>query len=73
MNFERRAYEKWTAYGQSKTANVLFALELDKRGQAHGVRAFSVHPGSILTDLAGICLMTSCAACEAMTGVTFPA
>lgn len=52
VNFERRAYEKWTAYGQSKTANVLFALELDKRGQAHGVRAFSVHPGSILTDLA---------------------
>lgn len=52
VNFERRAYEKWTAYGQSKTANVLFALELDKRGQAHGVRAFSVHPGRILTDLA---------------------
>lgn len=52
VNFERRAYEKWTAYGQSKTANVLFALELDKRGQVHGVRAFSVHPGSILTDLA---------------------
>lgn len=52
VNFERRAYEKWTAYGQSKTANVLFALELDKRGQAQGVRAFSVHPGSILTDLA---------------------
>ncbi|NOU82312.1 SDR family NAD(P)-dependent oxidoreductase [Paenibacillus sp. LMG 31459] len=52
VNFERRAYEKWTAYGQSKTANVLFALELDKRGQEHGVRAFSLHPGSILTDLA---------------------
>jgi NAD(P)-dependent dehydrogenase (short-subunit alcohol dehydrogenase family) len=51
-NFERREYDKWKAYGQSKTANALFAVALDKRGQAHGVRAFSVHPGGILTDLA---------------------
>ena len=51
-NFERREYNKWKAYGQSKTANALFAVALDKRGQAHGVRAFSVHPGRILTDLA---------------------
>jgi NAD(P)-dependent dehydrogenase (short-subunit alcohol dehydrogenase family) len=36
------------AYGQSKTANVLFALALDARGKAHGVRAFSLHPGSIV-------------------------
>jgi NAD(P)-dependent dehydrogenase (short-subunit alcohol dehydrogenase family) len=50
-NFERREYDKWKAYGQSKTANALFAVALDKRGQAHGVRAFSVHPGGILTDL----------------------
>ncbi|MDU0201241.1 MULTISPECIES: oxidoreductase [Paenibacillus] len=49
--FETRHYEKWTAYGQSKTANALFAVELDKRGQSYGVRAFSVHPGSIVTDL----------------------
>lgn len=49
--FERREYEKWVAYGQSKTANALFALELDRRGEAHGVRAFSVHPGAIQTDL----------------------
>jgi len=47
-NFERRAYDKWQAYGQSKTANALFALDLDRRGAAHGIRAFSVHPGRII-------------------------
>ncbi|UOG73401.1 oxidoreductase [Hymenobacter tibetensis] len=46
-NFERRPYDPWEAYGQSKTANILFARELDKRGQAAGIRAFSLHPGSI--------------------------
>lgn len=51
-NFERRAYDPWIAYGQSKTANALFALKLDQRGQAENIRAFSVHPGTILTDLA---------------------
>jgi NAD(P)-dependent dehydrogenase (short-subunit alcohol dehydrogenase family) len=50
-NFNKRPYDKWTAYGQSKSANSLFAVELDKRGQKHGVRAFAVHPGGILTDL----------------------
>ncbi|NBD26251.1 SDR family NAD(P)-dependent oxidoreductase [Paenibacillus sp. T1] len=51
-SFERQEYEKYRAYGQSKTANALFAVALDKRGQEHGVRAFSVHPGRIMTDLA---------------------
>jgi NAD(P)-dependent dehydrogenase (short-subunit alcohol dehydrogenase family) len=50
-HFERRAYDKWIAYGQSKTANALFALGLDARGEAHRVRAFSVHPGAVITDL----------------------
>lgn len=50
-NFEKRPYDKWEAYGQSKSANSLFAVELDERGQKHGVRAFAVHPGGILTDL----------------------
>jgi NAD(P)-dependent dehydrogenase (short-subunit alcohol dehydrogenase family) len=50
-NFDRRPYDKWLAYGQSKTANALFALGLDRRGRAQGVRAFSVHPGAISTDL----------------------
>ncbi len=50
-NFDKRPYDKWAAYGQSKSANSLFAVELDKRGQEHGIRAFAVHPGGILTDL----------------------
>lgn len=50
-HFERRPYDKWAAYGQSKTANALFALALDVRGEPHRIRAFSVHPGAILTDL----------------------
>jgi NAD(P)-dependent dehydrogenase (short-subunit alcohol dehydrogenase family) len=48
-NYQHRAYDKWKAYGQSKTSNALFALGLDRRGQEHGVRAFSVHPGAIAT------------------------
>jgi len=48
LAYTRRPYDRWSAYGQSKTANILFALELDRRGEAHGVRAFSVHPGSII-------------------------
>jgi NAD(P)-dependent dehydrogenase (short-subunit alcohol dehydrogenase family) len=50
-NFEKRPYDKWAAYGQSKSANALFAVELDRRGREQGVRAFAVHPGGILTDL----------------------
>jgi NAD(P)-dependent dehydrogenase (short-subunit alcohol dehydrogenase family) len=49
--FERRPYDKWIAYGQSKTANALFALALDARGESHSVRAFSVHPGAVMTEL----------------------
>lgn len=50
-NWEQREYQKWPAYGQAKTCNALFALELDKRGEPHGVRSFSVHPGGIATPL----------------------
>lgn len=50
-NFETREYDPWIAYGQSKTANALFAVALDSIGQHHGVRAFSVHPGGIVTGL----------------------
>ncbi|WP_027348743.1 SDR family NAD(P)-dependent oxidoreductase [Halotalea alkalilenta] len=50
VQFER-GYDKWLAYGQSKTANALFAIHLDRLGQREGVRAFSLHPGSILTPL----------------------
>ncbi len=51
-NFLTRAYDRGVAYGQSKTANALFAVGLDARGAAHGVRAFAVHPGGVITDLA---------------------
>jgi NAD(P)-dependent dehydrogenase (short-subunit alcohol dehydrogenase family) len=44
-------YDKWAAYGQSKTANVLFAVQLDALGQDAGVRAFALHPGGIMTPL----------------------
>lgn len=44
-------YEKWLAYGQSKTANVLFAVELDRRARDAGVRSFALHPGGIMTPL----------------------
>lgn len=50
-NFKNRYYDKWQAYGQSKTANALFAVELDKRGRNFNVRAFSAHPGTIVTNL----------------------
>src|SRR5215207_2783569 len=50
VQFEH-GYDKWSAYGQAKTANALFAVHLDALGQDVGVRAFSVHPGGILTPL----------------------
>lgn len=46
--YDRRPYDPWTAYGQSKTANALFAVEADRRGQADGIRAWSLHPGGIV-------------------------
>lgn len=51
-NFETTAYDKFNAYGQSKTSNILFSVELDRRHAASGVRANAVHPGMIMTDLA---------------------
>jgi NAD(P)-dependent dehydrogenase (short-subunit alcohol dehydrogenase family) len=47
-NFERREYDHLQAYGQSKTANILFAVSLDEKGKDDGIRAFAVHPGGIL-------------------------
>lgn len=51
INFTHTHYAPWTAYGRSKTAGVLFAVELDRRAQKHGIRAIAVHPGSIRTEL----------------------
>lgn len=51
LGFETTPYDPWVAYGQSKTANALFAVALDARGASRGIHAYSVHPGGILTDL----------------------
>jgi len=50
-NFERTPYDEVSAYGRSKTANILFAVEFDRRHKERGVRATAVHPGSIQTEL----------------------
>ncbi|MCK2217973.1 SDR family NAD(P)-dependent oxidoreductase [Actinomadura sp. ATCC 31491] len=50
VQFER-GYDKWQAYGQAKTANILFAVHLDALARQAGVRAFALHPGAILTPL----------------------
>jgi NAD(P)-dependent dehydrogenase (short-subunit alcohol dehydrogenase family) len=50
-NFERSPYAEFVAYGRSKTANVLFAVEFDRRHKARGVRATALHPGAIQTEL----------------------
>jgi len=50
-NYQQRNYEKWSAYGQSKTANALFAVGLDDRLKNRGIRTFAVHPGVIMTEL----------------------
>lgn len=51
INFERTPYDPWQAYGRSKTANILFAVELDRRGRDAGRRACAVHPGTVPTEL----------------------
>lgn len=50
-NFERTPYDPMIAYGRSKTANILFAVEFDRRHRGRGVRAAAVHPGAIRTEL----------------------
>jgi NAD(P)-dependent dehydrogenase (short-subunit alcohol dehydrogenase family) len=50
-NFARTPYDPWVAYGRSKTANILFAVEFDRRHKGQGIRATAVHPGGIQTEL----------------------
>jgi NAD(P)-dependent dehydrogenase (short-subunit alcohol dehydrogenase family) len=50
-NFENQEYDKWTAYGQSKTANAQFSVALNNRLADRGVTANAVHPGMIVTEL----------------------
>jgi NAD(P)-dependent dehydrogenase (short-subunit alcohol dehydrogenase family) len=52
-HFDHRPYDKFVAYGQSKTANILFAIAADSKGRKDNIRAFALHPGRILaTNLA---------------------
>lgn len=51
LNYENRTYDKWEAYGQAKTANILHAVELDRRLKERGVRGYAIHPGGIITEL----------------------
>jgi NAD(P)-dependent dehydrogenase (short-subunit alcohol dehydrogenase family) len=51
-NWEHREYDKFAAYGASKTANILHMVELDRRLRDHRIRAYSVHPGIVATSLA---------------------
>jgi NAD(P)-dependent dehydrogenase (short-subunit alcohol dehydrogenase family) len=50
-NFDRTPYDPWAAYGRSKTADILFAVEFDRRHKGNGIRATAVHPGGIQTEL----------------------
>ena len=50
--FATTEYAPWIGYGRAKTANVLFAVELDNRFRDDGLRAFALHPGAIMTELA---------------------
>lgn len=50
-NWETGEYDKWKAYGRSKSANALFALALNEKYEADGLKAYSVHPGGIATEL----------------------
>jgi len=51
INFSSRPYDRWLAYGQSKTANVLFAVEANRRWSREDITANAVHPGAISTNL----------------------
>jgi NAD(P)-dependent dehydrogenase (short-subunit alcohol dehydrogenase family) len=66
--FETGPYDPWIAYGRSKTANIHFALELDRRLQSRGVRATAVHPGTIMTELGRHLTEETLAALMAMRG-----
>ncbi|KAI7910176.1 hypothetical protein ACKVWC_007372 [Pyricularia oryzae] len=57
VNYETGAYDPWEAYGRSKTANVLFANQVERRYGARGVHGLSVHPGLVLTNILQHCDM----------------
>ncbi len=51
LNYLEREYDKWEAYGQSKTANILFTVALEQRLADKGIHSYAVHPGGIMTNL----------------------
>jgi NAD(P)-dependent dehydrogenase (short-subunit alcohol dehydrogenase family) len=51
VNYDSHEYAPWPAYGASKTANILFTGELDRRFADRGVHSYCVHPGTVATDL----------------------
>jgi len=67
-NWHRREYNKFHAYGAAKTANILHAVELDRRLRDSGVRAYAVHPGMVATNLARHMSRDDIAAITAMPG-----
>ena len=50
-DFRDKPYDKWSAYGQAKTANILFSVAFETRFGPDGMHALAVHPGAIITDL----------------------
>lgn len=53
INWEKN-YDKWLAYGQSKTANILFTMQLNKMYKSEGIQAFALNPGAIMTNLQNV-------------------
>ncbi|MBX7265955.1 SDR family NAD(P)-dependent oxidoreductase [Micromonospora sp. Llam7] len=72
IHFERRDYEPWSAYGQSKTANVLFAVEATRRWADDGILVNALHPGSIQTNLQRYVTEEELARLRAQTGPAEP-
>ncbi len=69
-NFEQTSYDRLTAYRRSKTANILFAVEFDRRHRARDVRATAVHPGAVLTDTTRKMIQAQPSAASAFTWKT---
>ena len=72
IHFERRPYDPWLAYGQSKTANVLFAVEVARRWAGDGITANALNPGGIRTNLQRYVSEEDLARMRAMAGAGAP-
>lgn len=71
-NFQHTPYQAWQAYGRAKTANALYAVALDNRLKAKGIRATAVHPGGIQTELGRHLTQETIAQLMAMRGPDAP-